>query len=178
LLRASPMHEKGAMVVQTEQRGDQWSPLGDPARRTSIEQRRPAAKNAVVSAQMSRMPRSSTGPELTLRRHLHAAGLRFRLHVRQLPGRPDIVLTRARVAIFIDGCFWHGCPTHGVLPKHNRDWWVRKLQGNKERDLRNDARLVEAGWLPVHVWEHEPVGEAVSRIVDLWRERTGRWAVD
>jgi DNA mismatch endonuclease, patch repair protein len=138
------------------------------------EHRRPPAKNASVSAQMSRMPRSSTGPEVALRRRLHAAGLRFRVHLRNLPGTPDIVLTRARIAIFIDGCFWHGCPTHAVSPKHNRDWWAQKLHINRERDARNDARLTEAGWLPIHVWEHEPVDEAVTRIVVLWHERTGR----
>lgn len=117
---------------------------------------RPTAKTPLVSAQMSRMPRTSTGPEVRFRRGLHAAGLRFRVHLRQLPGTPDIVLTRARMAVFIDGCFWHGCPTHGVLPKHNGAWWAEKLRGNKERDLRNDARLIDGGWLPVHVWEHDP----------------------
>jgi DNA mismatch endonuclease (patch repair protein) len=123
---------------------------------------------------MSRMPRSSTGPELALRRQLHAAGLRFRLHLRTLPGTPDIVLTRARIAVFIDGCFWHGCPVHAVVPKHNREWWIDKLRGNTERDTRNDSRLVEAGWLPLHVWEHEPAAEAANRIIRLWRERTDR----
>jgi DNA mismatch endonuclease (patch repair protein) len=120
------------------------------------------------------MPRASTGPEVALRQRLHAAGLRFRIHPRDLPGRPDIALTRARVAIFVDGCFWHGCPAHGVVPKNNRQWWVDKLRGNRERDTRNDARLTDAGWLPVHVWEHEPPDEAAARIVLLWRERTGR----
>jgi DNA mismatch endonuclease (patch repair protein) len=129
-----------------------------------------------VSAQMSRMPRSSTGPEVALRRRLHAAGLRFRIHPRDLPGRPDIALTRAKMAVFVDGCFWHGCTIHGVLPKHNREWWLEKLRANSARDSRNDARLTDAGWLPVHIWEHEPVDEAVDRVVRLWRERTGRAA--
>ncbi len=136
--------------------------------------RRPPAKSSMVSAQMSRMPRSSTGPEVLLRRRLHAAGLRFRVHVRTLPGTPDVVFTRARLVVFVDGCFWHGCPVHGVLPKHNRDWWAQKLHINRERDARNDERLTAAGWLPIHVWEHEPVDEAVARIVVLWHERTGR----
>jgi DNA mismatch endonuclease, patch repair protein len=88
---------------------------------------------------MSRMPGSSTGPDVALRRRLHAAGLRFRIHPRDLPGRPDIALTRAKMAVFVDGCFWHGCPAHGVLPKHNREWWLQKLRANSERDSRNDA---------------------------------------
>jgi DNA mismatch endonuclease, patch repair protein len=76
---------------------------------------------------------------VALRRRLHAAGLRFRIHPRDLPGRPDIALTRAKMAVFVDGCFWHGCPAHGVLPKHNREWWLQKLRANSERDSRNDA---------------------------------------
>jgi DNA mismatch endonuclease (patch repair protein) len=91
-----------------------------------------------------------------------------------LPGTPDIALSKARIAVFVDGCFWHGCPAHGVMPKHNRDWWTEKLRANKERDDRNDGRLNAAGWLPVHVWEHEPADEAAARIVALWRTRTGR----
>jgi DNA mismatch endonuclease (patch repair protein) len=120
------------------------------------------------------MPRSSTGPELALRRQLHAAGLRFRVHPRQLPGTPDIALTRARLAVFVDGCFWHGCAAHGVLPKHNRKWWAEKLRANRERDARNDDRLTVIGWLPIHVWEHESAEEAAARIVVLWSLRTGR----
>src|SRR5262245_42382431 len=106
---------------------------------------------------MRRMPRASTGPELALRRALHAAGLRFRVNRRDLPGTPDIVLSRAKMALFLDGCFWHSCPQHGVLPKNNREWWRRKLDVNRERDRRQDAALVELGWLPVHIWEHQPV---------------------
>jgi len=127
-----------------------------------------------VSAQMSRMPRASTGPEVRLRRALHAAGLRFRLHDRSLPGTPDIVFTRARLAVFLDGCYWHGCDEHGVLPKNNREWWRAKLAANRERDRRKDAALVELGWTPLHFWEHEPVDEVVAAVVRHWRERTGR----
>lgn len=139
-----------------------------------LEHRRPAARDAMVSAQMSRMPRRDTGPELALRRALHAAGLRFTVHRRDLPGTPDIVLSRAHIAVFVDGCFWHACPKHGVLPKSNREWWRAKLAANGERDRRKDKGLKEAGWLPVHLWEHIPVADAVRLIDGLWRERTGR----
>lgn len=120
------------------------------------------------------MPRSSTGPELALRRALHAAGLRFKIHDRRLPGTPDIVFPRARLAVFVDGCFWHGCPTHCAIPKNNRDWWEQKLSGNRERDLRKDGALEEAGWFPLHLWEHQSIDEMVQMVEELWRSRTGR----
>jgi DNA mismatch endonuclease (patch repair protein) len=135
---------------------------------------RPPAKSAVVSSQMSRMPRSSTGPEVRLRRELHARGLRFRTQDRGLPGTPDVVLSKARLAVFIDGCFWHGCPEHCVKPKNNADWWEAKLAGNTERDQRKDRELVGLGWLPVHFWEHVPITEMADQIQRVWRERTGR----
>lgn len=135
---------------------------------------RPRPTSAMVSAQMSRMPRSSTAPEVALRRALHAAGLRFRIHRRDLPGTPDVVLSAARVVVFLDGCFWHGCADHGTLPKNNRDWWMRKLAGNRERDLRKDAELLQLGWTPMHFWEHTPTEAMVDEIVAIWRVRTGR----
>jgi DNA mismatch endonuclease (patch repair protein) len=128
----------------------------------------------MVSAQMSRMPRSSTKPELALRRALHARGLRFRIHRRDLPGTPDIVLSRARIAVFVDGCFWHGCSEHGVMPKSNHEWWEAKLATNALRDRRKDAELQKLGWLPMHVWEHTPVDEMTQAVVAAWRLRTGR----
>src|SRR5262245_29901703 len=123
----------------------------------------PKPKSEVVSAQMRRMPRSSTGPEIALRKAMHARGIRLWLHPRELPGRPDIVLPAARLAIFVDGCFWHGCPEHGVLPKNNREWWRAKLAANQERDARKDAELRMAGWLPVHFWEHTDMGKAADK---------------
>jgi DNA mismatch endonuclease, patch repair protein len=138
------------------------------------EKGRPSPLNAIVSAQMSRMPRTSTGPEMELRRALHAAGLRFRTHDRSLPGTPDVVFPKARMAVFVDGCFWHGCPDHGVLPKSNRDWWREKLETNRKRDQRKDAALADLGWVPVHFWEHEALDDMVGLVLRLWRERTGR----
>lgn len=135
---------------------------------------RPEPKSAAVSRQMSRMPREDTGPEMAIRRILHASGLRYRVNYSALPGSPDIALTRAQIAVFIDGCFWHGCPKHGTLPKNNRDWWRQKLARNEERDAEKDAELRSRGWLPLHVWEHEDPEEAAEEIIRLWRRRTGR----
>ncbi|WP_344087594.1 very short patch repair endonuclease [Luedemannella helvata] len=126
----------------------------------------------MVSSQMSRMPRASTGPELAVRRELHRRGLRFRVNLAKLPGRPDIAFTRARLAIFIDGCFWHRCPDHGTLPRSNADWWLAKLDRNVERDAEKNRALVDLGWLPIHVWEHENVREAADRIEQAWRARS------
>jgi DNA mismatch endonuclease (patch repair protein) len=135
--------------------------------------RGPSATSAAISEQMSRMPRISTGPELAVRRELHRRGVRFVLHRRDLPGTPDIVLSRAKVAIFVDGCFWHGCPEHGTLPKNNRTWWEAKLRSNSDRDRRKDEELAELGWWPIHVWEHESVTEAARRIECIWAARIG-----
>ena len=136
------------------------------------ERRRPMPLNGGVSAQMKRMPRSSTGPELALRRELHRRGLRFRVNHPGLPGRPDLAFTRARLAVFVDGCFWHRCPEHGVMPKNNRDWWQAKLDRNVERDREKDALLERDGWLVVHVWEHEDPLTAADKVEELWRSRT------
>ena len=122
---------------------------------------------------MKRMPRRDSKAELRLRRELHRLGLRYRVHLRGLPGTPDIAFTRARIAVFVDGCFWHCCPDHGVTPKANREWWVDKLKGNVDRDRRKDEKLQGIGWLPVHIWEHECPVEAARGIENLWKARIG-----
>lgn len=121
---------------------------------------------------MSRLPRQDTKPELALRRALHRRGLRFRLHA-PLPGKPDIVLVRPRIAVFVDGCFWHGCEEHGVLPKSNSAFWREKIASNRLRDNRNDHLLGDLGWIPTHVWEHEDPETAAERLALLWRQRIG-----
>jgi DNA mismatch endonuclease (patch repair protein) len=73
-----------------------------------------------------------------------------------------------KVAVFVDGCFWHGCPKHGGIPKNNRQWWAQKLEKNRERDDKKDNDLLALGWLPIHVWEHESVSEAADRLQELW----------
>lgn len=103
---------------------------------------------------MSRIHSRDTSPELRLRRALWAAGLRYRLHA-PLPGHPDIAIPRARVAIFVDGCFWHGCPRHYMAPSTRTEFWAKKLQTNISRDALVDAELTKAGWYPVHVWQHD-----------------------
>jgi len=116
---------------------------------------------------MSRQASRDTTPELLLRCRLHAQGLRYRVHRRPLPElrrTADIVFSRARVAVFVDGCFWHGCPEHGTAPKTNADWWAAKLARNAERDTETDALLADAGWSVVRVWEHEEPEAAAARV--------------
>ena len=104
---------------------------------------------------MSRITGSNTKPELLLRSLLHRAGFRFRLHAKDLPGRPDIVLSKYRIAIFVHGCFWHrhpGC-RNATMPSTRTEFWAAKFDGNVERDARNRAALEEAGWTVLTVWE-------------------------
>ena len=108
---------------------------------------------------MSRIRGRGTKPELALRKAVWARGGRYRL-TGSLPGKPDLIFPGPRVAVFVDGCFWHGCPDHGVMPKTNRDFWTTKLNGNKERDLRVTARLQEMGWTVLRYWEHEVAADA------------------
>jgi DNA mismatch endonuclease (patch repair protein) len=128
----------------------------------------PTSNDEAVSVRMSRNRRRDTKPERATRRALHADGLRFRVdHPLQINGlrvRPDVVFTRWRVALFIDGCFWHSCPEHGNSPRRNREYWIPKLQRNLDRDRRIDAALREAGWQVVRVWEHEPIDDVVNKV--------------
>ncbi|WP_115668553.1 very short patch repair endonuclease [Ciceribacter selenitireducens] len=116
---------------------------------------------------MGKVRQKGTGAELRIRKMLHAAGLRYRLHVALItkPRRvADIVFPRARVAVFIDGCFWHGCPIHASWPKNNAEYWRSKIETNRARDADTDQRLGEAGWEVIRVWEHENPSEASMRI--------------
>lgn len=131
----------------------------------------PVPLDATTSARFGRMPRAATKPELVLRRELHRRGLRYRINDPRLPGSPDVAFTRARVAVFVDGCFWHRCPEHGTLPRNNRDWWLAKLDRNVARDRAKDAALIELGWTVLHVWEHEAPVTAADRVEAEWRRR-------
>lgn len=116
---------------------------------------------------MARVARRDTRPELSIRRELHARGLRYRVDVSPVPrlrGRADILFRQARVAVYVDGCFWHSCPEHGVLPKSNREWWREKLAANVRRDRTTESTLAELGWRVVRVWEHEDPVTAADRI--------------
>ena len=112
-----------------------------------------------------------TSPELRLRSALHRRGLRFRVHrrpERDLRTTADVVFGPARVAVYVDGCFWHSCPEHGNLPKANRDWWQTKLQATIDRDRRNVEALQARDWQVIRVWEHqdpEAAAELISEIL-------------
>jgi DNA mismatch endonuclease, patch repair protein len=123
---------------------------------------------------MSRQKSRDTQVELALRKALHAAGLRYRVHRRPIKSvrrEADIVFGAARVAVFVDGCFWHGCPEHATWPKNNAEFWRTKIETNRERDHNTDLKLTEAGWLAVRVWEHEAVSEAADRVIQVVLER-------
>jgi DNA mismatch endonuclease, patch repair protein len=112
--------------------------------------------------------RAETEPEIALRSALHSLGLRFRkdfpLRIGGQVLRPDVVFTRARVAIYVDGCFWHRCPQHGTMPRANARYWREKLNRNVQRDREKDRLLTKAGWAVVHIWEHEDPTEAAEGI--------------
>ncbi len=112
-----------------------------------------------------------TSPELAVRRLLHASGLRYRVDFAPLGGRrrADIVFTRKRIAVFIDGCFWHGCPIHATRPKANADYWGPKLDRNIERDRETTATLESAGWTVLRFWEHESPEDVATAIVSAIR---------
>lgn len=112
-------------------------------------------------------PRRDTPPELAFRSALHRMGFRYRVDQRPLPalrGRADLVFPTERVAVYIDGCFWHGCPAHGTWPKANAKWWRDKIETNRARDVETNRRLRNAGWVVVRVWEHEDATVAAGRV--------------
>lgn len=119
--------------------------------------RSPVSSSARASHVMSRNRAKDTSPELTLRRALWASGMRgYRLHPRGIPGRPDVAFIGRRLAIFVNGCFWHHCPVCDLpIPESNRDFWQAKFDRNQARDARKLRELQEAGWRTVVVWEHE-----------------------
>jgi DNA mismatch endonuclease (patch repair protein) len=121
--------------------------------------------------------RTGTGPELALRSALHRLGYRYRSdHLVRADGvrvHADLAFTRWRVAVFVDGCFWHGCPSHGTQPRANAAYWQPKLATNRERDRRVDRALTAAGWSVVRIWEHESAADAVDAVVAALRARGG-----
>jgi DNA mismatch endonuclease (patch repair protein) len=115
-----------------------------------------------------------THPEVAIRSALHRKGLRFRKHARPLPSLPyraDVVFPRERVAVEVDGCFWHGCPTHGTRPTTNAEYWDAKIARNIARDRARSLALEHEGWLLLRVWEHEDAEAAAERIAALLRQR-------
>jgi DNA mismatch endonuclease, patch repair protein len=124
------------------------------------------------SRNMSRVKNRGTGPEMVVRRALHARGFRYRLHRKELPGRPDVILPRYRVAVLVHGCFWHGhdC-ARGKRPASNREFWTAKLDGNLERDRRTEAGLRELGWNVWVIWECGLEGGVAALLAELEARR-------
>ena len=138
----------------------------------AVQKPYPAPSSPGRSANMKSNRRVDTKPELALRRALHALGYRYRKDYRlDLPGgvrvRPDIVFTARKVAVFVDGCFWHCCPEHGSQPASNTWYWEPKLRRNVERDRAADAALGGAGWTVIRFWEHESIDAAVAGVAGL-----------
>jgi DNA mismatch endonuclease (patch repair protein) len=139
-------------------------------------QRRSAAPSSIEAKRRMQMVRQkNTSAELMLRRELWALGLRYRIH-RSVISKPrrvaDVLFASRRIAVFIDGCFWHGCPLHATWPKQNAEFWRNKIVANKERDDDTDARLRAEGWDVIRIWAHEDPREAALRIADSVRERS------
>ncbi len=138
---------------------------GDPADGSAASW----ASSPGVRSRMQLQRSEGTGPELALRRELHRMGLRYRVHW-PVPGlrrrKIDIAFTRARLAVFVDGCYWHGCPDHGRSPIVNADYWVPKLARTRARDMETDQWLASVGWQTLRFWEH---GSPASAAVDIAR---------
>ena len=125
--------------------------------------------DAKTSARLSKQRRRDTKPEVALRRELHRRGLRYfvdRAPVKGMRRRADLVFPRRKVAVYVDGCFWHSCPVHATKPRNNAQWWADKLAANVARDRDTDTRLIEEGWRVVRIWEHEDPVVAAQRVVD------------
>ena len=135
----------------------------------------PSSKDA--SRRMKKVRQTGTAAEMELRRALHARGLRYRVDAPVLPDkrrRVDIAFSSARVAVFVDGCFWHGCPDHATWPASNADFWRQKIETNQRRDRDTDAQLRKAGWQVLRVWEHENAAQAATRVEALVRGARSR----
>ncbi|WP_313025361.1 very short patch repair endonuclease [Mobilicoccus sp.] len=154
-----PRHRPTLDAVATDSTEGSVAPRSGPAPRPTTDPR--------TAAQMSRQARKDTTPEMLLRRELHRRGLRYRIEY-PLPGmrrrRADSAFTRAKVAVFVDGCFWHACPQHATSPANNGAWWAEKLRRNVERDRETDVHLQQWGWTVIRAWEHEDPCEVAERV--------------
>ncbi|MER5646022.1 very short patch repair endonuclease [Streptosporangium sp. NPDC002524] len=132
------------------------------------------ASSAATRASMRSNKGRDTKPELALRRAVHALGLRYRVCIRPLKSvrrTADLVFTKAKIAVFLDGCFWHGCPQHHTVAVTNATFWAEKVQRTRERDAETDRLLGEAGWLTIRVWEHEEPIRAAVQIAEVVNSR-------
>lgn len=140
-------------------------------RRPVLPPSRPLTRSEI----MSRIRGRDTKPEIAIRRLLFASGWRFRVHYRTPGGLVDVAFPKLKVAIQIDGCFWHCCPSHGVMPKSNRSFWSEKLAQNKLRDKRQQRVLKALGWQLLRIWEHsveEELSRTVESIVSVLRRKS------
>ena len=140
---------------------------GEATLRGSTESRPAETVPASTSARMSTQRRTGTEPEMLLRRQLHAMGLRYRVNMPlpELPRRrADVTFAKAKLAVFVDGCFWHRCPEHATNPVARGAWWEQKLKGNVARDRETDEHLRRLGWTVMRFWEHEDMTQAAHVI--------------
>lgn len=137
----------------------------------------PPASSEAIRERMRATKRRDTAAEMALRRELHRRGLRYRVDQAPLASvrrRADIVFRPRRVAVFVDGCFWHSCPLHGTIPRANREWWQQKLEANARRDRCTDQTLLDASWQVIRVWEHEDPIAAADRVMRALRRAEAR----
>ncbi len=125
---------------------------------------RPTPLSSSVSSRMALQRTRKTKPEVLLARELRRRRIRYRSNVGNLPGSPDLVLVGRPIAIFVHGCFWHGCPAHFASPRNNRSWWSAKIEANRRRDRRKVLQLRRLGWSVITAWEHDDPGVVARRI--------------
>lgn len=143
-------------------------------RSTRTKEKTPIASSEAAAKRMRGIRQKHTNIEKLLRSGLHRAGLRFHIHrrvVQECRSIVDVVFPSAKVAVFVDSCFWHGCPIHGTSPKVNQEWWQAKLRANRDRDRRTCRSLRAAGWSVIRVWEHENFDKAVESIRSVVEQR-------
>ena len=138
---------------------------------------RPIPSSYAALKRMQAAKPRDTVPEKALRSELHKRGLRFRIDakpVKELNRKADILFRSVKVAVFVDGCFWHGCPIHGTQAKANAEFWKNKIKRNQERDAETNQLLKKAGWKVIRVWEHENHEKAASKIYNIILNRLGK----
>lgn len=149
-----------------------WRGSGDTV--GSVSPSKPEPKDAATRGRLLRQRSRDTKAELQVRRELHSRGLRYRVDrrpIRSSKARADVVFGPARVAVFVDGCFWHGCPEHFTKPKNNAEWWQDKIETNRARDRQTAESLDAAGWLALRYWEHEDPADVAAAVEAAVRER-------
>ncbi|MCB9631069.1 MAG: very short patch repair endonuclease [Sandaracinus sp.] len=142
----------------------------------SRDHEKPSPPDALTQRRMKRTRRSDTAAEVAIRRLVFARGLRYRKDYKPVTGlrtRADVAFIGPRVLVYVNGCFWHGCPQHATWPKKNAAWWRAKIEANMARDARIDKELREHGWTVLRIWEHEPPEAAAKRILKCVRKYSG-----